>query len=112
MRTFGGPCNKLPSYFEALPFQKRIRDLEYLEGMLNNDTANISLIDPNVPLTEQISLLPYYDKWEFPVEKLKLSTDQAYSMLRQKVHYLPQVAYSEQGTGHWSVWKSCESSGI
>jgi hypothetical protein len=52
--------------------QKRREELEYLEGMLNNETANPDLIDPGVPLTEQVQLLPYDEKWEVPRENLKL----------------------------------------
>ncbi|OQV13667.1 Vascular endothelial growth factor receptor 1 [Hypsibius exemplaris] len=52
--------------------KKRREQLEYLEGMLNNDTANPALIDPTVPLTDQVQLLPYEEKWEVPRENLKL----------------------------------------
>ncbi|XP_055333215.1 vascular endothelial growth factor receptor 1-like [Paramacrobiotus metropolitanus] len=52
--------------------KNRIAELVYLEALLHNDTANPALIDPNVPLTDQVALLPYDEKWEFPKEKLHI----------------------------------------
>lgn len=34
--------------------------------------GRMALFDPNLPLDDQVDLLPYDEKWEFPNEKLKL----------------------------------------
>ncbi len=36
------------------------------------ESGQIDLINPDMPLDEQIDLLPYDNKWEFPRENLKL----------------------------------------
>ncbi len=36
------------------------------------ECGQMDLINPDLPLDEQIDLLPYDNKWEFPRENLKL----------------------------------------
>uniref|UniRef100_T1J416 receptor protein-tyrosine kinase n=1 Tax=Strigamia maritima TaxID=126957 RepID=T1J416_STRMM len=51
--------------------RKQRRDLAILRKMLfeQGDTANIN---PDIPLSDQVELLPYDRRWEFSREKLKL----------------------------------------
>ena len=65
-------------------FQTRRKELEYLEKIINNDTANPALIDPNAPLSDQVALLNYDDRWEIPRENLKLRKQKPFSTLTNK----------------------------
>lgn len=49
--------------------RKQKQELEMFTQKLFNINQNIPF-NPDLPLDEQIDLLPYDDKWEFPLEKL------------------------------------------
>lgn len=49
--------------------RKQKAELEMFSQKLFNINQNIPF-NPDLPLDEQIDLLPYDNKWEFPIEKL------------------------------------------
>lgn len=60
------------SYLYGL--QKAKEELEILSYNLIQSNSkkekNLLLLDPNVPIHEQIDLLSYDTRWEFPIENL------------------------------------------
>lgn len=60
-----------PEYlYNFITFQKNKLVLQNF----NNDflQGHMAIFDSNLPLDEQVDLLPYDEQWEFPREKLKL----------------------------------------
>lgn len=51
--------------------QKQKQELEFLSHNLF-DQGQVEMFNPDMPLDEQIELLPYDHRWEFPKERLKL----------------------------------------
>ena len=51
--------------------QKQKRELEFFSQNLF-ETGQIEMFNPDMPLDEQIELLPYDPRYEFPKERLKL----------------------------------------
>ncbi len=55
----------------AFHLKKQKRELEFLSYNLFK-SGQMDLINPDLPIDEQIDLLPYDEKWEFSRENLKL----------------------------------------
>lgn len=53
--------------------RKQKQELEMFTQKLFNINQNIPF-NPDLPLDEQIDLLPYDNKWEFPIERLTFGT--------------------------------------
>ncbi len=65
------PFNSLIMKSNAFHLKKQKRELEFLSYNLFK-SGQMDLINPDLPIDEQIDLLPYDEKWEFSRENLKL----------------------------------------
>ncbi len=63
--------NSLIKKSNAFHLKKQKRELELLSRNFF-ENGQMDLINPDLPIDEQIDLLPYDEKWEFSRENLKL----------------------------------------
>ncbi|CAG2114601.1 unnamed protein product [Medioppia subpectinata] len=63
--------------------RKQKRELEFLSHNLF-ETGQIEMFNPDMPLDEQIELLPYDPRYEFPKERLKLDMRKQSNLINSK----------------------------